>query len=82
MEIIKEKQHCKLMKELFPYRAFNNAIIKTSFFCDYKINFPLLTASDLGIVEKRDSIRQKLYLWFIGNDEALSRCGRKDQNDC
>lgn len=32
MEIIKEKQHGKLMKELFPYSVFNNAVIKTSFF--------------------------------------------------
>lgn len=37
--------------------------------------------SDLGIVEKRDFIRQKLHLLFIVNDEALSRLGRMDQSD-
>lgn len=26
-------------------------------------------------------MKQKLYLWFIVNDEALSRRGRMDQND-
>lgn len=45
------------------------------------MNFPLLTVSHLGIVEKRDFIRQKLHLLFIVNDEALSRLGRMDQND-
>ena len=45
------------------------------------MNFPLLTVSHLGIVEKRDFIRQKLHWLFIVNDEALSRLGRMDQND-
>lgn len=45
------------------------------------MNFPLLTVSHLGIVEKRVFIRQKLHLLFIVNDEALSRLGRMDQND-
>lgn len=35
----------------------------------------------MGVMEKRDFIRQKLYLWLIVNDEALSRLGRMDQND-
>lgn len=53
MEVIKENQHGKLMKKLFPY-SVSNCDYKNLLFYDYKINFPLLTVSDFGIVEKKD----------------------------
>ena len=38
--------------------------------------------SDFGIVEKKGLlVRQKLFSWFIVNDEALSGLGRIDPND-
>lgn len=53
VEVIKENQHGKLMKKLFPY-SVSNCDYKNLLFYDYKINFPLLTVSDFGIVEKKD----------------------------
>lgn len=53
MEIIKENQHDKLMKELCPYNVSSNAIIKTFLLWDYKQTFFfLLIVLGLEIVEK------------------------------
>ena len=47
-------------QNLFPCNVSNTTVIKALFLCDYKINFPLLTVSGFGIVEKKDFGRQEL----------------------